>query len=102
MTEVKHTRGKWELTNEITGCVAVREPEYQMVASVYPCQTGGFSILDDWPKKAEMLANANLIAAAPDLLEALKWAVSHQPSDDSCEPWASDARAAIAKAEGRA
>ncbi len=46
-------------------------------------------------------ANARLFAAAPDLLEALKSAVRMQPRDDSCDPWVSDARAAIAKAEGR-
>jgi hypothetical protein len=51
--------------------------------------------------KDELIANARLIAAAPEMLDALTRAVSCQPSDDSCEPWVSDARAAIAKAEGQ-
>lgn len=48
----------------------------------------------------EAEANARLISSAPDLLEALKHALVYQPKDDSCDPWVSDARAAIAKAEG--
>ena len=39
-------------------------------------------------------------AAAPALLDALEWAESNQPKDDSCETWVSDARAALAKAKG--
>ena len=46
---------------------------------------------------AEREANARLIAAAPDLLEALEWAVDN-PHDDAY--WISQARAAIAKATG--
>lgn len=51
---------------------------------------------------AEVIANAHLIAAAPDLYAALELALSYQPRDDSCDTWASDARAAIAKARGQA
>ena len=43
------------------------------------------------------LANAHLRAAAPELLEALKWAVDN-PNDDAY--WIEQARAAIAKATG--
>lgn len=43
----------------------------------------------------EIAANARLIAAAPELLEALKWAVDN-PNDDAY--WIEQARAAIAKA----
>ena len=42
-------------------------------------------------------ANARLIAAAPELLEALKWAVDN-PNDDAY--WIEQARAAILKATG--
>jgi len=42
-------------------------------------------------------ANARLISAAPELLEALEWAVDN-PHDDAY--WISQARAAIAKAKG--
>jgi hypothetical protein len=44
-------------------------------------------------------ANARLIAASPDLLEALEWAVNSQPED--ADLWVTDARAAIAKARGQ-
>ena len=50
-------------------------------------------------------ANARLIAAAPDLLEALKealdaWDTHNKHGDGMQGHWASDARAAIAKAKG--
>jgi len=44
-------------------------------------------------------ADAALIAAAPDLLEALEDAVSTQPADSPIK-WVLRARAAIAKATG--
>jgi hypothetical protein len=47
----------------------------------------------------EYEANANLIAAAPDLLAALKW-VATSAAKDSMEMWQA-VNAAIAKAEGR-
>lgn len=55
---------------------------------------------------AEIEANANLIAAAPDLLEALVQAVrelDYMKKYDDCLacPFEEKARAAIAKAEGR-
>jgi len=46
-------------------------------------------------------ADATLIAAAPELLEALKDAVSTQPADSPIK-WVLNARAAIAKATGAA
>ena len=48
---------------------------------------------------SEQRANARLIAAAPDLLEALEDAVSTQPADSPIK-WVLRARAAIAKATG--
>nr|OAP95151.1 hypothetical protein A4U53_18185 [Rhizobium leguminosarum] len=47
--------------------------------------------------RTEALANARLIAAAPDLLDALKGLLS----SPTHEGWQGEARAAIAKAEGR-
>jgi hypothetical protein len=49
--------------------------------------------------RMECIANARLMAAAPDLLAALK-AIDALPSELAGEAWAI-ARAAIAKAEGR-
>jgi hypothetical protein len=48
----------------------------------------------------EIAATARLVAAAPDLLEALQDAVSTMPADSPVK-WVVWARAAIAKAEGR-
>jgi hypothetical protein len=59
------------------------------------------SAIDAGYTKKTAEANARLIASAPELLATLEWAVSCQPSDDSCAGWVSDARAAIAKAKGR-
>ena len=55
----------------------------------------------------ETTANARLIAAAPDLLEALQWLVDILPdpdldNDELQRTWTRRARAAIAKATGGA
>lgn len=50
--------------------------------------------------KEETLANARLIAAAPELLEALKEIVNQHGQFEHCMWAAHIARAAIAKAEG--
>jgi hypothetical protein len=55
--------------------------------------------------KEDNMANAHLIAAAPDMLAALVQAVEwieddRWGEDYICEEWYSEARAAIAKAKG--
>ena len=57
----------------------------------------------------ESVANARLIAAAPDLLEALRVMLRsfetgehYETRNPYCRPYVQAARAAIAKAEGRA
>ena len=55
----KHTDGEW--IDRGNSCVGTRR---QLVASVYPME-------DENPE--ENAANVRLIAAAPDLLEALQW-----------------------------
>ena len=61
-------------------------------------------IWDDVAELHEPEANANLIAAAHDLLEALKEALKDSGCDGDlcCHWWHEAARAAIAKAEGGA
>lgn len=51
---------------------------------------------------AEQDANVNLIAAAPDLLEACKYMLENAESQGWSEFMLGSARAAISKAEGRA
>lgn len=58
---------------------------------------------DGYISHAQVQANANLMAAAPDLLDALKDAldVMGDWGADGDPAWAGVAKAAIAKAEGR-
>ena len=90
----EYTKGPWEFDGEyvwaqsISGCVASTETEDVMSGQCVP-----INMAADVAK-----ANGLLIAAAPELLEALEWAVDN-PHDDAY--WISQARAAIAKAKGK-
>lgn len=98
MSESKHTPGPWRVFRSTDGRVIIGIGE-----------SDGGGITDagfgTWRDGAEQEANAQLIAAAPELLAALKSLVAerkrewggfgHHPGDES-------ANAAIAKAEGRA
>lgn len=90
----KHTPGPWEATSGYSP--EVRAGEALICAPKARTDgIGGQSL-------GEIKANASLIAAAPDLLEALKYArniVAHDLGDDSAHLVPLDA--AIAKAEGR-
>ena len=99
--ELKHTPGPWSIRQESVWSVGT---DHEMTALVYGCTD------------TEEEANARLIAAAPDLLEALKLAQSAvadfhsgmnttRPSEETRERnerILGSIRAAIAKAEGRA
>lgn len=54
------------------------------------------------PEVADVVANAHLIAAAPDLLAALRQMLALFDSGAWSHANVADARAAVAKAEGRA
>jgi hypothetical protein len=91
--ETKHTPGPWsaaDVTNLDQDGVGIFAKN-QGGLSYYIASCRYMGTAD--PKPA--LANARLIAAAPDLLEALRCAVSQDPSN-----WQDIARAAIAKATG--
>ncbi|MDP2661324.1 MAG: hypothetical protein Q8R28_11415 [Dehalococcoidia bacterium] len=70
------------------------------------CQSGSgahiATMADGWPPE-DIEANANLIAAAPDLLEALRALLGvyrlKRPQIFGSDQWEETARAAIAKAE---
>lgn len=85
----KHTPGPWWVDDN--GCVAAGHGDtYETIA-----------IMHDWQGDSEREANARLIAAAPELLEALR-AVLDEIDENECGQSLSvrigKARAAIAKA----
>lgn len=88
MSETKHTPGPWPI-----------ERRRNAITAIGPCvadEYGGFAWLD------VSKADAGLIAAAPDLLEALQTVVANAPEPYCAITRAIDAqcRAAIAKATG--
>ncbi len=92
MSTTKHTPGPWSRNIRAAGKYPVVFAGRNMhVAQV--CQQ---------PDGAETEANIDLIAAAPELLEALQWALSQIEDDLSPDHQAAldAARAAIAKATG--
>lgn len=90
----KHTPGPWRIENDAPSyCINAGERRHVAMVSCYTDGTPGNS-------SSENLANARLIAAAPDLLAAAKLAL-----DDCCDLIQTGAgnalEAAIAKAEGK-
>ena len=117
MSASKHTPGPWWLETDpehfdslttVTGGQRMNAKPHAWPAYPLTVQVGGTATLN------EMQANARLIAAAPDLLEALKQCrLALEPYDDvKPRDWKTDreklafahqaARAAIAKAGGTA
>lgn len=99
----KHTPGPWEL--------AVMECKSWSICTVYAAEQGWVEIFapdggtEDW--RAENSANARLIAAAPDMLNALHALCDAADDSDGCQygtlatSFVRDiARAAITKATG--
>lgn len=88
MSETKFTPGPWDKFDLIIGRMIDNRHRYTSIASIYESEPG---------YDGEDKANANLIAAAPDLYEALElvynqmdyWDVGHD-----------EAREALAKARG--
>ena len=106
MTNTKHTPGPWCLPHFAepkTNCqceYVIADNMFGSVASVH-CSGNG----DDWisngdnPKFKEAVANAHLIAAAPDLLEALELAQLWLAVDGRYDM--QGVNAAISKAKGQ-
>ncbi len=100
----KHTPGPWKFSAESI------DPEWSVVT------TAGGSVIANVNDRHDQPANASLIAAAPDMLEALKEALSHLDENarflrdiqahagkvSDAFSSADKVRAAIAKAEGKA
>lgn len=89
----KHTPGPWKAHFE--DAYFVTGPDLGRVAMMMNLK--GAHGLGGRRSGNESAANARLIAAAPDLLEALKDAVRDSESPGQ---WLDEARAAIAKATG--
>lgn len=112
----KHTQGEWgiatidcgaaddEIVSEVNGCMVNIAAVFG--AGEYSEARPGEELEPRYEVgKEEAAANARLLAAAPDLLEALRAAVSSAEGvarrNHSEEPfWTLEARAAIAKAMG--
>lgn len=92
----KHTSGSWKVEKELTS----RTGEW-LIAVDAGDRGRGIAIAETVPATGKELANARLIAAAPDLLEALeRIANMDSMSYHSLESAKITARAAIAKATG--
>lgn len=100
---IKHTPGPWEVTqidclgNEIVEYGNVRPVNRHMFGHETSLPIADFYLWD----MPEQRANARLIAAAPELLEALEELLAATQHLDQCHQATADkARAAIAKAKG--
>lgn len=93
--DAKHTPGPWQIEGKYRG-----DDGSLYLSTMHPMPI--FELVPIVGKEAEHLANARLIAAAPDLVEALrairKEARRNKPDPDQIWTLANDA---IAKAEGR-
>lgn len=87
--DAKHTPGPWEVSKD-EGDVVVVSEDLPFIATVHTSAL-----------KGTQKANARLIAAAPELLEALKHAEKWMEGWASADPYIGYIRAAIAKAEGK-
>lgn len=94
MSETKHTPGPWFAHGRYIGTKNHK-------SAIGECR----DVNGNWSDDVKSSGNAHLIAAAPDLLAALKKMLPEanridqhlRPTFETCE----EARAAIAKAEGR-
>lgn len=106
-TTARHTPGPW-IWDDNTLRPANPDPNTSNVSSILDAESGyGFMGGDVLATCAELNADLALIAAAPELLEALKlaahclqWHAAQHPAGMDCKA-IEDARAAIAKATGQ-
>lgn len=99
MSEAKFTKGRWVAAQKHSskvGLPVVASPHGRSIASVTFFGLGeNFKSHDD-----ESYANAHLIAAAPELYEALKDILGIIPPDYEESPMVAFAKAALTKARG--
>ena len=97
----KHTKGPWAVVeHDHAICIQTESPSKTKYGASRYAAIGGFD-RNDRAQLEEARANARLIAAAPELLEALTDCVEHmhwtQPQGEAA---LKKAKAAIAKATG--
>jgi hypothetical protein len=101
MTNTKHTPGPWTVVKGNNGFCDTWQVEYKTQLKHGTIADCGFitAIYADGTRKEKLehLANARLIAAAPDMLLALENMVNNKLSASACRLVA---RAAIQKAKG--
>jgi hypothetical protein len=98
----KHTPGPWLALVEPTECEGVNV-RFSIDSGLHFGICGGQSqehLIHNGIKEDECRANAQLIASAPDLLEALQSCVDHGIFPSGSQSVRAAARAAIAKATG--
>lgn len=95
----KHTPGPWKVTGSASGGISVDAKDPADNRGFELCEVWGVDCDRDALKDGRAKANANLIAAAPDLLEACEMAVIDAVADDM-DPWFAKIKAAIARAKG--
>jgi len=95
---MKHTQGPWAVSNYYAGKASISGKDWGGFATVVTRLDG------DENDSVEGLANARLIAAAPDLLAALEDMLNLTLDEDdiAVSSRIAKARAAIAKAKGEA
>jgi hypothetical protein len=99
MTDTKHTQGPW-VSQSPRGHQRAIGRKWEVVA---PLDGGGELVIVGENTGVDCLtqANANLIAAAPDMLEALKALMEEYVHEGAASDALTLAMEAIAKAEGR-
>ncbi len=98
MSEAKFTKGPWRLNKQFDTFLCVDSQCHSMVCDI-DCDTDHNTGLI-FPNK-EQLANANLIAAAPEMYEMLE-CLSSQLTDINAHSAVNDIEKLLSKARGEA
>ena len=100
-----YTKGKWEAAEHKTGGITdkywIMAENNPPLIAIVPLYNGGDTDISSHRLNKEQADNANLIAAAPDLMEACKRALDDMQEAGGWSSTMNILQAAIAKAEGK-